>query len=80
MSHQDCCNETLASSAVGHVTACRSCGQVHLSLQFMTVRLDEHAFRTLATMLGQAHGLLDGGAGRSAAGGMTRGAPDRPLH
>ncbi len=59
MNHQDCRCELLAGSEVGHVTICESCGQVHLTLQYMTLRFEAGAFRALAEMVGRAQNRLN---------------------
>lgn len=59
MNQRDCRCELLISSEVGHVTVCESCGQVHLTLQYMTLRFEAGAFRTLANMVSQAQNRLD---------------------
>jgi hypothetical protein len=59
MEHQDCRCELLARSPLGHVTACPGCGQVHLTLQHMTLRFEADAFRAMAAMLGQALHRMD---------------------
>lgn len=59
MNHQDCRCELLVSSEVGHVTVCQSCNQVHLTLEFMTLRFEAGAFRSLADMVNRAQCRLD---------------------
>lgn len=54
MKHQKCQCEHLASSPVGQVTMCAGCGQVHLTLQYMTVRLEIDVFKMVATMIRDA--------------------------
>ncbi len=67
MSHQDCRCELVTRSDVGHVTVCEGCGQVHLTLQYITLRFDAAAFRTLATMISQAQNRMDCAAKANAA-------------
>lgn len=62
MNHQDCRCELLISSEVGHVTTCQGCGQVQLTLQYMTLRFEVGAFRTLANMVSQAQSRMDSAA------------------
>ena len=62
MTQQDCRCELLVRSSVGHVAVCHDCGQVHLTLQTMTLRFDLNAFRMFAAMAGQAQNLLERGA------------------
>ena len=59
MTHQDCRHALLATGKVGHVTVCSACGQIHLTLQYMTVRLEPEAFRALAEMVGRARHNMD---------------------
>lgn len=59
MSHQDCRCELLVRSDVGHVSTCQGCGQVHLTLQYMTLRFEAAAFRTLVNMVSQAQIRMD---------------------
>lgn len=59
MSHKDCRCEHVASSPVGHVSLCPGCGQVHLTMQYMTVRFERGAFRALAAMIGEAQQRMD---------------------
>ncbi len=53
-----CQHAVLARSPVGHVTVCPDCGVVHLSLNCLSVRLEEDAFVALAEMLAQARQRL----------------------
>lgn len=66
MNHQDCRCELLVNSEVGHVAICQGCGQVQLTLQYMTLRFEAGAFRTLANMVGQAQNRMDAAAVKSA--------------
>lgn len=65
MNHQDCRCELLAGSEVGHVAVCQGCGQVQLTLQYMTLRFEEGAFRALANLVGQAQNRLDCAAAKN---------------
>ena len=67
MNHQDCHCELLVSSEVGHVTACQSCDQVHLTLEYMTLRFEAGAFRALVDMVSRAQSRLDRVAATGAA-------------
>ena len=60
MTLQDCRHALLATGKVRHVTVCSACGQIHLTLQYMTVRLEPEAFRALAEMVGRARHSMDG--------------------
>jgi len=68
----------LAHGAVGHVTQCR-CGQLHLSLEYLTLRFEPAAFRELAVLLARAQRRLEAEA-------LAHGdeadapAPCRPVH
>lgn len=54
------CQQLLvATSTAGHVTVCPDCGQVHLSLPALTLRLDTEVFRQLAGMLRVAQQRLE---------------------
>lgn len=46
-----CQQLSVARSPAGSVTLCRHCRQVHLELQYMTLRFDADAFRELAGLL-----------------------------
>lgn len=62
--HTETCQaQVLAQSEVGHVLACPDCGQIHLQLKFLTLRLDPEAFRTLLGMMGYAQSLLTANPG-----------------
>jgi hypothetical protein len=50
--HEVACNE------LGSVCACAGCGQVQLTLQCFTVRLDPEAFRELAALVACAQRRL----------------------
>ena len=67
------CNpRPLARSAVGHIAACPGCGNVELTLEYLTLRLEPSAFRELVGMLCSAQRRLD-------AETATVGADD-PIH
>ncbi len=78
MTQQDCRCELLVRSAVGHVAVCHDCGQVHLTLQYMTMRFDMNSFRMFAAMAGQAQNLLDRTAASTPAPATV--APQDHLH
>jgi len=59
MNHQDCRYEILARTNVGHVAICAACGQVHLSMQYMTLRFEAGAFRALADMIDLARRRME---------------------
>lgn len=59
MSHEDCRHELLASSEIGQVAVCQNCGQVHLNLQYITLRFEAAGFRALANMVSQAQHQID---------------------
>ncbi|WKB51674.1 hypothetical protein [Eleftheria terrae] len=59
MKHAACQLLPLADGEVGHVSLCPDCGQVHLSLQYMTLRFDLPAFRALLAVVEQAQHRLD---------------------
>ena len=50
---------------MGAVMLCR-CGNLHLNLDFMTLRFEPQAFRELAAMLHGAQRRIDAGAAQSA--------------
>lgn len=54
----DCRHAPLARSSVGQVSVCPDCGVVHISLHYLTVRLELAAFGELADMLAQANKRL----------------------
>lgn len=60
-SHQSssCQYVQLAHSKLGEVMICPDCGIVHLSLQYVSMRFELEAFRSLADMLGDAQQLID---------------------
>lgn len=62
MSHSDCRCEILARSEVGHVAFCQGCGQVHLAVDYMTLRFDADAFRSLVSLVCRAQGQMDSAA------------------
>lgn len=78
MTQQDCRCELLVRSSVGHVAVCHDCGQVHLTLQYMTLRFDMNSFRMFAAMAGQAQNLLERGVPVQSAAAAA--APQDHLH
>ena len=78
MTQQDCRCELLVRSSVGHVAVCHDCGQVHLTLQYMTLRFDMNSFRMFAAMAGQAQNLLERGVAVQSAAAAA--APQDHLH
>lgn len=67
MNTENCRHEIVARGAVGHVAMCHACGQVHLSLEYMTLRFESGAFRALANMVAQALHHIGDGSPRAAA-------------
>lgn len=59
MKHTKCECDQLAKSPVGQVTVCMDCKQVHLTLQYLTVRFEPETFRMLAAMVTEAQQCLD---------------------
>lgn len=59
MKHEECRPQLLAHTEVGKVSLCAGCGQVHLTLQFMTLRFEPEAFRSFVAMLGNAQHTLE---------------------
>jgi hypothetical protein len=53
-----CAVHSIARSAVGDVAVCEGCGQVHLTLEYLTLRLEPPAFLDLAGMLAHAASAL----------------------
>jgi len=73
-----CSTQCVASSAVGAVTTCPSCGNVQLTLDYLTVRFQAAAFRELVGMLVFAQTRLDSDPALRAAPASS--APDQPVH
>ena len=59
MKHTKCECDQLANSPVGQVTVCADCKQIHLTLQYLTVRFEPETFRMLAGMVAEAQQCLD---------------------
>ena len=57
----------LAQCDVGAVSVC-ACGVITLTLQYLSLRLEPDAFRSLAQMLAQAQARLEHHAGQQPAG------------
>jgi hypothetical protein len=55
----ECSALLIAQSGMGHVAACAGCGNVHLTMEYLTVRLRPAAFRELAAMLAQAQHRIE---------------------
>ena len=53
-----CHPHEVACNALGSVCACPGCGQVQLTLQCLTVRLEPEAFRELAALVACAERRL----------------------
>ncbi|MBI1907254.1 MAG: hypothetical protein HYS20_13635 [Rhodocyclales bacterium] len=54
-----CQHLLVARSPVGQVAACPACGQIHLSLEYLTLRFEAESFRELVGMLAIAQQRLD---------------------
>jgi len=54
MNKQECRIIPIAQNPVGQVQFCQECGQVSISLQFMTVRLEAAAFDALVSLICEA--------------------------
>jgi len=54
----------ISRCALGSVVLCR-CGNLHLNLDFMTLRFEPQAFRELAGLLHGAQHCIDHGVARS---------------
>jgi hypothetical protein len=84
--HDGCTTQCVARSAVGAVVACPSCGNLQLTLDYLTVRFQPAAFRELVGMLVFAQTRLDGdpalraalASGETAAAAPS--APDKQVH
>lgn len=59
MKHEDCRPLSLARGEVGEVTVCAGCGQVHVNLQYLTLRFEPAAFLALAAMADEARAGLE---------------------
>lgn len=55
----ECSSLLIAHSSVGHVAACPGCGNVHVTMEYLTVRLRPAAFRELAGMLVEAQRRIE---------------------
>ena len=63
MSASDGCKRNVIAGGPGcRVLYCRDCNVAELELGSMSMRLEEHAFRTLAAILQEACVELDGGS------------------
>lgn len=58
LTSSSCQHTLLARSPVGHASVCPDCGDVHLSLDCVSVGLELNTFMALAEMLSQAHKRL----------------------
>lgn len=52
---QECTSMVVSRSGMGHVAVCAGCGNVHLTMEYLTVRLQPGAFLELVGMVGDAH-------------------------
>lgn len=75
MDHENCCPHSLARGEIGEVTVCAGCGQVHLNLQYLTLRFEPGAFLALAAMVDQARSGLERLASAPAAAATAAPAP-----
>ena len=57
-----CDPQPVTRSAIGMVGVCSGCGSVHLTLQYMTLRLQPDAFRALVQMSAEAQLAFDDAA------------------
>lgn len=78
--HDGCSTHWIARSAVGGVATCPCCGNVHLTLEYLTLRLEPNAYRELVGMLVFAQTRMD--ADRAARTTTADAGPvtDKPLH
>jgi hypothetical protein len=74
--HGRCPVQLVAHSKVGSVSACPGCGQVHLVLEYLTLRFEADAFRELAGLLAAAQRSLER---ERPAGDDTAAAPRNPA-
>jgi hypothetical protein len=58
--HSDCRPFGLAESQVGNVAICPACGVIHVTLQYVTMRLEPGAFLEFTRLLGHARVALAG--------------------
>lgn len=78
--HDGCPTHWIARSAVGGVATCPSCGNVHLTLEYLTLRLEPTAFRELVGMLLFAQTRMDADRAVLAAAAGPPPLTDKPLH
>ena len=55
-----CAPHPIAQGPLGHVAACPGCGNVQLTLEYLTLRFQPAAFRELVGLLSAAQRRLDG--------------------
>jgi hypothetical protein len=81
-SKNECATHVIARGGLGNVAACLGCGNLHVTLEYLTVRLQPQAFRELVAMVNEAQRQLDGLAARQADTGPDRvsRSSDDPLH
>lgn len=81
-----CVAHPIARSGIGTVAACRGCGNVQLSLEYLTLRFQPAAFRELVGLLVLAQSRLDRTAAAHAGSvpeplaTAGRGPADEPVH
>jgi hypothetical protein len=80
-----CPAQVIARSALGAVAVCPGCGNVQLTLEYLTLRLQPAAFRELVDMLVFAQRRIDGdpglqGATTTAQAPAALASRDEPIH
>lgn len=75
MNNQDCRSKLLATGDIGHVTTCPDCGQVHLVLQYITLRFDTQTFRMLADLINHAQYRMERDAQTNHPANLVAGTP-----
>ena len=69
----------ISHGPVGQVALC-ACGYLHLSLQYLTLRFEQDAFRELAALLMHAQRRLDGDPQLRTAQGLASQDAGLPVH
>lgn len=57
--HGRCPAVPVAQNSLGGVAVCPGCGQVHLVLQYLTLRFEPDAFRELGALIAAAQRRID---------------------
>lgn len=78
--HGGCPSRWIARGPVGGVATCGCCGNVHLSLEYLTLRLEPAAFRELVAMLALARARMDAERAPRSAEVDSTPVTDKPLH